>query len=170
MRGGKCLVNPPSVFHGIPKSCFKQEVSKPRTTKVTSSEQRQKKEQGIKEKKDKINNFENFVKCIAKHVDKKLKITRHGKELTMYMTDTLGKTVIKFLHFREVNSPFVFLQLVSAETNGFDVPKGILDLQQNNLLHKWSQIKYIMSVIDQHDPSNQDNQKAAMDELNEMED
>jgi hypothetical protein len=27
-----------------------------------------------------------------------------------------------------------------------------------------------MSVIDQHDPSNQDHQKAAMDELKEMED
>ena len=124
VRGGKRPVNPPSVFHGIPKSCFKQEVSKPRTTKVTSSEQRQKKEQGIKEKKDKINNFENFVKCIAKHVDKKFKFTRHGKELTMYMTDTLGKQVIKFLHFREVNSLFGFLHLVSAEKKMDLMPDG----------------------------------------------
>ena len=39
VRGGERPVDPPSIFPGIAKSCFKQTVSKPRTTFATSEKQ-----------------------------------------------------------------------------------------------------------------------------------
>ena len=41
----------------------------------------------------------------------------------MFMTDDLGRRVVKFLDFREEISPFGFLRIMGAEKNGFDVPK-----------------------------------------------
>ena len=41
----------------------------------------------------------------------------------MFLTDPLGKTVVQFFLFQEVNSPFGFLQLAEAQKNGADVPK-----------------------------------------------
>ena len=56
----------------------------------------------LEEKLDKINNYQNFVKYIASHVTN-FRFINNGKDLTMFMTDTLGKKVVQFLHFREVD-------------------------------------------------------------------
>ena len=69
-----------------------------------------------------------------------------GKDLTMFLTDILGQKVVQFLHFREVESTFGYLELVSAEKNGFEVHKNIFDLQKNILIHKWSQLSNIISA------------------------
>ena len=81
---------------------------------------------------------------------------QNGKEITMSLTDLHGKSIIQFLHFREVDSPFGFLQLVQAEKNGVDISKRNFQLQKNNLLHKWSQIEFILSVMNTHEPSSKD--------------
>ena len=52
------------------------------------------------------------------------------------MTDELGKEVLLNVIFKKVESPFGFLQLVSAEKNGIEVPKTLFNLQKNSLLHK----------------------------------
>ena len=56
------------------------------------------------------------------------------------MTDTLGKKVVQFLHFRVVESTFGYLQLILAEKNGFEVP--------NNKFH----FQYILPSIFSQDP------------------
>ena len=155
IRGGKRPLDPPSVFPHIPKSHFKQVVPKRRSTELATAQQRQQRVSDEKEQNDKIVNFENFVKSVAKHVDKKFIFNRSGDNFTMFMTDDLGRRVVKFLHFREEISPFGFLRIMGAEKNGFDVPKVLLDLQKNHFIHRWSQLKFILSAIDQYEPSSE---------------
>ena len=171
VRGGKRPVNPPSVFPPtVEKSCFKQVVSKPRSTKAATSEQRENKQKMLEEAKDKIKNFENFVKGCPGQINKNFQIRRHENDLTVYSMDVLASKVTKFIHFREVKSKFGFLQLIRAEKDGFAVPLALFDLPKNHMVHKWSQIKFICSVIEQHVPSTQDRVRAAIEQLDEIED
>ena len=150
------------------QSCMKQSQTIPRPTKFATSDARKKMGEDLEEKLNKINNYQNFVKEIGSHVAHFRFIT-NGKELTMFMTDTLGKKVIQFLHFREVESTFGYLQLLSAEKNGFEVPKNKFELQKNNLFHKWSQLSDIISVLNCYCPLNTDYLSKAMKELNKIE-
>ena len=52
----------------------------------------------------------------------------HDGELTMFKTDTLGKKVIIFIHFKEVVSPVGCLKLVSAEKCGVEIIKKDIGL------------------------------------------
>ena len=83
--------------------------------------------------------------------------------------DNLGSKVTKFIHFREAQSKFGFLLLIRAEKDGVDVPLVLFDLQKNHMLHRWSQVKFIVSVVDQHAPSTQDRIRAAVNQLEEIE-
>ena len=47
----------------------------------------------------------------------------------MFLTDPLGKTVVQYFLFQEVNSPFGFLQLAEAQKSGVVVPKYVFNLQ-----------------------------------------
>ena len=87
----------------------------------------------------------------------------------MFMTDDLGRRVVKFLHFREESSPFGFLRIMGAEKNGFDVPKVLLDLQKNHFIHRWSQLKFILSAIDQYEPSSEVRINAVLADLENVE-
>lgn len=49
------------------------------------------------------------------------------------------------------------------------MPKNKFDLQKNNLLHKWSQLRNIISVMNCYCPSNKDHLSKAMKELNKIE-
>ena len=55
---------------------------------------------------------------------------QNGKEITMFLTDLHGKTIIQLLYFREVDSPFGFLQLVQAKKNGVEISKRNFQLQK----------------------------------------
>lgn len=144
VRGGKRPMDPPSVFPNIPKSHFKQVVPIKRRTEMASSDQRQQRIQELKEQKDKITNFDTFVKCVGKRLDKKYLTIRNEDDFTIFQTDELGTKVVKFLHFRQVLSTFGFLKLVDVQKNGFDVPKVLLDIQKNHYIHKWSKLKFIL--------------------------
>ena len=72
------------------------------------------------------------------------------------MTNDLGSQVILFIHFKKLDSPFGFLQLFKAEKHGMDVPKYKFDLQKNSLLHKWTQVRNIITVMNLHEASTQD--------------
>ena len=54
------------------------------------------------------------------------------------MTDELGKEVLLNVIFKKVESPFGFLQLVSAAKNRIQVLKSLFNFQKNSLLHDWS--------------------------------
>ena len=61
-----------------------------------------------------------------------------------------------------------FIQLIRAEKNGIEVPKSKFDLQKNSLLHKWSQVSNILSVISSHEPSTSDRLRKLICECNEI--
>ena len=106
----------------------------------------------MENEQDKIKNYDTFAGEIEKHFPE-FHIMIDGRELTMSLTDKQGRAVHKFLHFKEVHSPFGFIQLVIAEKNGFEVPKNILKLQKNSLVSKWSQIEDIEKIMDNHETS-----------------
>ena len=85
--------------------------------------------------------------------DKNFLVNQKDKHVSLFMTDDLGSKVVLYLLFRKVDSPFGFIQLIRAEKNGIEVPKSKFDLQKNSLLHKWSQVSNILSVINSHEPS-----------------
>ena len=62
VQGGRKPINPPSIFPGFPKSCLKQTINKPRTTKKTTADTRKK----SSEVNDKIKTFEDFYTNIKK--------------------------------------------------------------------------------------------------------
>ena len=63
--GGERPVEPPSIFPGIPKSCFKQTVSNQLSTTAASSEKRAQIDEERRKIRDKINDFDSFRKEIC---------------------------------------------------------------------------------------------------------
>ena len=168
VKGGKRPVDPPSKFPTVPKSHFKENVLKRRSTENAKSEQREILAQQEKEKKDKIKSFDDFAKQVRNHVHKNFIFARNDRDFTMFMTDSLGRKVTKFIHFREKKSPFGFLKLIGVEKNGYDIPKTLLDIQKNHFIHRWSQLKYILAVLDGHAPSTADRLNMIMSQLEEL--
>ena len=113
VRGGERPVAPPSVFPGITKSCFKQTVSKPRSTSATS-DKRAETEAKRREAEDKIKDFEEFCREIRVRFSANFNV----------ITDDGGRDVykvIRFLHLRSVTSHFGLLHFVTRERDGITV-------------------------------------------------
>ena len=89
----------------------------------------------FEDKSDKINDFENFCTNIEIRYNA-FRVHRKGNDLTLSMTDAIGRKVMQFLHFKEVNSPFGLLHLVVTEKDDFQIPKKKFSLQKNSLMHK----------------------------------
>ena len=117
VKGGKCPNGPPTIFD-VPKLCIKQTLSSPRATKTATAEARLLNQRMFEDKSDKINDFENICTNIEIRYNA-FRAYRKGNDLTLSMTVDLGRKVVQFLHFKEVNSPFGFLHLVVAEKDGF---------------------------------------------------
>jgi len=149
IRGGKRPSQPPSIF-AVPKSCLKQVQESKRTTQKSTAEARLQQQQQTINEKDKIISFENFVQKINVNAPSFYYIKKEH-ELSLFSIGDDGRCVTMFLKFREADSKFGFLQLVEAEKKGIEVKKSIFRLQKNNLLHKWSQFKNIISVLSSYD-------------------
>ena len=67
VKGGKYPTSPPSVFPGVPKSCFRQTLTTPRKTQSATSDARDKLQQERLEKADKIQDFHDFTEKQGKH-------------------------------------------------------------------------------------------------------
>ena len=154
-RGGTRPTGPPTIFPGIPQSCFNQNVPRKRETKSSSAEAREEQVRINNEKKDKIGSFCDFVKGV-KNRFKHMQIINVKDDLTISATDNLGREVVQFLHFRQVRSPFGFLYLEQVEKYGYNVPKKLFDLQKNSLISRWSQIDNILSITQRFEPTNED--------------
>ena len=102
IKGGKRPVNSPSIFPGVPKSCFRPTPLKPRNT-VATAQQRNMKQKQLKFDLDKIKNFKNFRTSLKAHA-KDFVIKENGNDITMFMTNSSGSRVTKFIHFREIQS------------------------------------------------------------------
>ena len=154
-RGGTRPEGPPTVFPGVPQSCCNQTISQPRPTKVTSAEAREERERLNNEEKDKIGSFADFVKNLKQRF-KNMRIIHLNNDLTISVTDTLGREVVQFLHFKHVESSFGFLFLEAVEKYGYRVPKKLFNLQKNSLISRWSQIDQIISITRGFEPTNDD--------------
>ena len=84
------------------------------------------------------------------------------------MTDSTGQKVIRFVHFRHVDSHFGFLYLVNVEKDGIVVPKKKFLLQKNSLISKWTQINDIHSVMEEHEFENNDYLKNVLESFDSM--
>ena len=102
-------------------------------------------------------------------MSKHFQFKKHDKDFTISSTDILGRKVTKFIHFREVDSSFGFLQLIRAEKDGIDVPFALFDIQKNHIIHKWSQLDRILAVVDKHAASTSDRVRVAVKILEEIE-
>ena len=84
------------------------------------------------------------------------------------MTNSIGRQVIQFIHFRHVTSHFGFLHLVTAEKEGQQIPKNNFSLQKNCLLSKWSQVDEAFLTTANYEICNEDYVKSALNSLDLM--
>ena len=77
----------------------------------------------------------------------------------MFVVDDTRRRVVRFLSFKRVQSPFGFLQLMKVEKHGYEILKRIFTLQANSLLHRWSQIEEVLTVINNQEVSTNDTLK-----------
>ena len=169
VRGGERPVSPPSIFPGIPKSCFKQTVSKPRPTSATS-EKRAEIETQRREEEDKIKDFDDFCqKICVRYPNFNIIPDEGGTDIYLSRTDVRGQKVTRFLHFRSITSHFGFLYFVTGEKDGTPVPKGKFSLQKNSLVSRWTQMDDIVSVIDNYEIKNDDRLKIILESFDKME-
>ena len=111
-RGGKRPSAPPSIYPGVPKSCLKQVSSQPRKTNATRDD-RVSKLRCRSELHDKLEDFASFSRDVLKHYPK-FRVVHSGEDFYLSMTNSIGRQVIQFIHFRHVTSHFGFLHLVTA--------------------------------------------------------
>ena len=57
---------------------------------------------------------------------------------------------------------------MELKKKGYDIPKTLLDIQKNHFIHRWSQLKYILAVLDGHAPSTADRLNMIMSQLEEL--
>lgn len=164
VKGGKRPSQPPSVFPGVPKSCLKQVQESKRPTQKSAADIRQLNQQQAINEKDKIISFENFLQNISLIAISFYSIKKEN-EVSLFSIGDGGRCVTMFLKFRKTDSKFGFLQLIDAEKDGIEVKKSIFNLQKNNLLHKWSQFKNIISVLSSYVHKSQDVIDQVIDEL-----
>lgn len=164
VQGGRKPINPPSIFPGVPKSCLKQTINKPRTTKKTTADTRRK----SSEVNDKIKTFEEFCTNIKKKY-KQYSFVMREREISMFQTDLFGRKVVFFMQFSEVTSPCGFLKLVVAESNGIEVSKQELGVARNSLIQKWTDLADVIKKLREYKLTDHDYSQKALEYLNSME-
>ena len=78
-------------------------------------------------------------------------IIHNEDDLTMFMTDTMERKLITFLHFKKVESTFRYLSLISVEKNGFEFSRSTFNIQKKSFVHKWSDVMSILSILDDYE-------------------
>ena len=94
-----------------------------------TSAPRTKNQRKNEEKKYKIGSFENFQSEIGKRF-KYFQVCSHDDDLTLSLTDKLGRKTEQFLHFKKVDSSFGFLFLERVGKHGIKTPKNNFSLQK----------------------------------------
>ena len=67
---------------------------------------------------DKISDFSSFLEFIEKHFSKDHLIKNVENDVYISKIDPIGRSIIYFMHFKQVESPFGFLYLDTVEKNG----------------------------------------------------
>ena len=119
------------------------------------------------DKCDKILDFTTFEEEFERRFTS-FSVRDHGEKLIVFMVDELGSKVVQYFCFKKVESCFEFLHLSKVEKKGYEIPKIIFNLQKNSLLHRWSQMEEILSIVNNYETSNNDHLLKAMEELKQM--
>lgn len=164
--GGNRQTQSPSIFCGIPKSCLKQSSATTRWAKTVAAETRSAKQKYNKNLTDKIKDFKNFTKQIAKRC-RQYTVYQEEKNRFLSLTDCMGQNVY-LIHFKEVKLPLEFVFLERAKINGIEVSKKLFPLQKNSLCSKWTQIAKIILVITTYEPMNENLLNGALESLKSM--
>ena len=164
VRGGSYPTMPPSVFPGVPKSCFRQTLSSPRNTLATTADARRKLQQERLEKNDKIKDFQEFTENVKYHMNG-YNFIHTNDDLTAYMTDKMGRKIIHYMHFRNVQTDFGFIKIMSIEKDGFEVNNNVFEIQKNGYIHKWSELQKIVDILIKHNNPSEAHFKKAVQEL-----
>ena len=166
-RGGKRPSVPPSIFDGVPKSCLKSPVSTRRSTS-SLSEVRKQSQEAREQDADRIKDFNDFLDNVETQIDGGFNFIKSENEVSVLMTNVIGSRIIQFFHFTKVESPFGFLHLKHVEKNGIPIGKNVFDLQKNSLLHKWSQVRNIVSTLKCYESSTTDKIKKVIENCKEL--
>ena len=164
VSGGKYPTSPPSVFPGVPKSCFRQTLTTPRKTQSATSDARDKLQQERLEKADKIQDFHDFTENLKKHM-KGYNFIHNSDDLIAYMTDTMGRKIIHHIQFRNIQSDFGFLKLMCVEKDGIEVNNRVFGIQKDGYIHKWSDVQTILRKLVEYKMSSEAHLKKAHQEL-----
>ena len=114
---------PPCVFPGVPKSCLKQASSHARSTSAKSEKRAQNDAELTCRIVNRIKDFKSFCKEIGDRYRHFNIIYNDGDDLYLSMTDPTGQKVIKFVHYRHLDSHFAYLHLVNVEKDGINSTK-----------------------------------------------
>ena len=164
VSGGKYPTSPPSVFPGVPKSCFRQTLTTPRKTQSATSDARDKLQQERLEKADKIQDFHDFTENLKKHM-KGYNFIHNSDDLIAYMTDTMGRKIIHHIQFRNIQSDFGFLKLMCVKKDGYEVNNSVFGIQKDGYIHKWSDVQTILRKLVEYKMSSEAHLKKAHQEL-----
>ena len=146
---------PPNLFDGINKSCLKQITSRPRPTKLSSSENRRLAQETIEKEKDMIIDFKCFLEELPKRFsDFYVKSVDNG--VVMFKTDSFDKQIAIHLHFQEVSTPFRFLKLHSVGKFGMELSKLTVGIPKSDLIHRWPQIDTLITSAQLYEPTIED--------------
>ena len=144
-----------------------QTITRPRPTRKATSAVRDQLQREYIDKYDKILDFTTFAEEFERRFTS-FSVKNHGNKLTVFMVDELGSKVVQYFCFKKVESCFGFLHLAKVEKNGYEIPKINFNLQKNSLLHRWSQMEEILSIVNNYETSNNDYLLRAIEELKQM--
>ena len=109
---------------------MKQTSSTPRQTQSATADARSELDQERKEANDMITDYDSFILNIKYHVEK-FTFIQNNDDFTMFMTDRMGKRVVKYLHLRNVSLPFGFLKVICAEKTTSSISSSRLCLSRS---------------------------------------
>ena len=161
-RGGKRPNVPPSIFKGVPKSCFVKD-NPSRRLIASLSKVRRENVEARAENDGRIADFNDFLSKMESKVAPRFKFLKSEDALTIYQTDNIGRKALLFVNFLKFESPFGFLHLNRIENNGIPVAKNIF-----NLLHKSSQVKKIISRLSFYQPAVEEKLEKIISECEEI--
>lgn len=126
-RGGERPAGPQSIFLGVKKLYLNQLNPQTRVTEMMISVTRAESQRKNEKKKNKIGLFENFQSEINKRF-KYFQVCSNDDDLTLSLTDKLGRKIEQFLHFKKIDSLFDFLFLERVEKYGIEISKNKFSL------------------------------------------
>ena len=86
----------------------------------------------------------------------------------MFKLGELGRYVLLFIYFKEVESHFWFLAYGGGRERWLRDTQALFKFVEDSLLHRWSQVNEILTTVNNYQMSNSDHLTKVMYELNQI--